>query len=134
MNRRFWLGTAAYVVPTFPLAFVWHLALFAELYDSLQIYRADKIVPFGLATMVIQGAILSFAYPRLVGIEARANWLQSGIAFGLGFGAFMWSLTTLAIAAKHTMTSVPLFLALETGFTLLQCSIAGPLIALAHRR
>jgi len=32
------------------------------------------------------------------------------------------------------MTSVPTYMALETGFTLLQFVIVGPLIALAYRR
>ena len=38
----------------------------------------------------------------------------------------------LGVAAKNVMTSVPIYLALETGFTLLQL-VVGPLIALAHR-
>jgi hypothetical protein len=44
-----------------------------------------------------------------------------------------WSFTTLAVAAKNIMASVPLYIELETGFTLLQFAIVGPLIALAHR-
>ena len=28
--RSFWLGFAAYVIPTFPIAFVWHLVLFEQ--------------------------------------------------------------------------------------------------------
>ena len=55
--RRFWLGIAAYLVPTFPIAFVWHLVLFEPNYRALQIYRADPIIPFGLAAMLIQMAV-----------------------------------------------------------------------------
>lgn len=134
MTRAFWLGIAAYVVPTFPIAVVWHLALFAGVYDALEIYRADKIFAFGIGAMLIQGAALSYAYPRLFAAEERAAWLKSGLVFAAGFGALFWTFTTVAVAAKHVMTSVPTFLALETGFTALQCLVTGPLIALAHRR
>ena len=44
-----------------------------------------------------------------------------------------WSFTTLAVAAKNIMAFVPLYIELETVFTLLQFAIVGPLIALAHR-
>ena len=40
---------------------------------------------------------------------------------------------SLAVAAKNVMTSVPIHLALESGVTLLQFVVVGPLIALAHR-
>jgi hypothetical protein len=53
--RSFWLGFAAYLLPTFPIAFVWHLVLFEQRYHALQIYRDEPIIAFGLASMVIQG-------------------------------------------------------------------------------
>lgn len=60
--------------------------------------------------------------------------LRNGLLYGLGLAALSWSFTTLAVAAKNVMTSVPTYLMLETGFTLLQFAIVGPLIALAYRR
>lgn len=133
MRKQFWLGVAAYVLPTFPLGYVWHLVLFAPHYHALQIYRPEVIIPFGLLSMFIQGALLSWLFPRLF-VAKDSAWLIQGVRFGLVVGTFAWTLTTLAVAAKHVMTSVPLFLALETGFTIAQYAIVGPLIALAHRR
>ena len=131
-QRSFWLGVAAYLVPTFPIAYVWHLVLFAPAYDALGIYRPDPIIPFGFASMVIQGVIFSWAYPRL--FPARGSGIfRPGLAYGLGLALLSWSFTTLAVAAKNIMSSVPIYLLLETGFTLLQFAIVGPLIALAHR-
>jgi hypothetical protein len=130
-GRRFWLGLAAYVVPTFPIAFVWHLIVFAPAYGALGIYRDDVVIPFGLVSMLIQGAAFSWAYPRL--FASRRTVLRNGLAYGLAIGLLSWSFTTLAVAAKNVMTSVPTYLALETGFTLVQFAIVGPLIALAHR-
>ncbi len=134
MNKRFWLGLAAYVVPTFALGFLWHLVLFAQQYQVLQIYRSDIIIPFGLLSMFIQGAILSWLFPKIMSDGTNSSWLLQGLKFGLLVGLFAWSYSTIAVAAKHVMTSVPLFLELETGFTVLHYAIVGPLIALAHRR
>ena len=134
MKKQFWLGLAAYVVASFPVGVVWHLVLFAPQYNTLQIYRSDIIIPFGLLSMFIQGALLSWLYPKIAGDDVDASWIRQGLKFALVVGLFAWTLTTLAVAAKHVMTSVPLFLALETGFTIVQYAIVGPLMALAHRR
>ncbi len=134
MTKKFWLGLAAYVIPTFALGFIWHLVLFAQQYQALQIYRADILIPFGLFSMLIQGSILSWLFPKIMRDDAGMSWLLQGLKFGLLVGLFAWSYSTIAVAAKHVMTSVPLFLELETGFTVLHYAIVGPLIALAHRR
>jgi hypothetical protein len=133
MDGRFWLGLAAYVLPTFPIGYAWHLMVFASQYEALHVYRPDVIIPFGLASMLVQGSILTWLYPRVSG-GSGASWLRQGLVFGLVVGLFAWSFSTVAVAAKYQMTSVPLFMALETGFTALHYAIVGPLIALAHRR
>jgi hypothetical protein len=132
MGRSFWLGVAAYLVPTFPIAYAWHLVVFAPAYEALGIYRPDPIIPFGFASMLIQGIVFSWAYPRLFPWRDGAI-LKPGLTYGLALAILSWSFTTLAVAAKNIMTSVPSYLQLETGFTLLQFLIVGPLIALAHR-
>ena len=131
-SSSFWLGVAAYLVPTFPIAYVWHLVLFAPAYDALGIYRPEPIIPFGFASMVIQGVIFSFAYPRLLPGRGSAIF-RPGLAYGFALALLSWSFTTLAVAAKNIMSSVPTYMLLETGFTLLQFAIVGPLIALAYR-
>src|SRR6516165_1755161 len=133
MSRgSFWLGVLAYVMPTFPIAYAWHLVAFASAYEALGIYRPDPIIPFGFASMVIQGVIFSWAYPRLFPGRGSAIF-RPGLVYGLALGVLSWSFTTLAVAAKNIMASVPLYVELETGFTLPQFAIVGPLIALAHR-
>jgi hypothetical protein len=129
--RAFWLGFAAYVVPSFPIAYVWHLVAFAPLYRDLAMYRDDVIVPFGLLSMLIQAAAFSWVYPRA--FPERSAWLWNGLRYGLALAVVSWSFTTLAVAAKNVMISVPTYMILETGFTLVQFAIVGPLIALAYR-
>jgi hypothetical protein len=130
-TRAFWLGFAAYVLPTFPIGYVWHLVAFAPAYRGLAMYRDDIIIPLGLLSMLIQGLAFSWGYPRV--FSDRGAWLRNGVRYGLVLAALSWSFTTLAVAAKNVMTSVPTYMVLETGFTLVQFAVVGPLIALAYR-
>lgn len=132
MKKSFWLAVLAYLLPTFPLGYAWHLVTFKDAYDHLDLYRAEVIIPFGLASMLMQAVIFAWAYPRLFSTR-REDWLASAARFGGVFAALAWSFTTLPVAAKYQMSSVTDFLKLETAFTLLQFAIIAPLIALAHR-
>jgi hypothetical protein len=131
--RSFWLGFAAYLLPTFPIAFMWHLVLFQEKYHALKIYRDEPVIAFGLGSMIIQGAIFSWLFPRVF-TQRGDTFLKEGLLYGLGAGLLSWSFTTLAVAAKNVMVSVPDYVLLETAFTVLQFTIVGPLIALAYRK
>lgn len=133
MRKQFWLGFFAYLVPSFPLGYFWHLVTFAEQYHRLEMYRSDVIIPMGLASMLVQAVFFSWAYPRLFSTE-RARWSQSALQSFLIFAILAWSYTTLPVAAKYRMASVPDFLLLETAFNLLQFALVAPLIALAHRK
>ncbi len=132
MTKSFWLGFAAYLLPTFPLGYAWHLVVFAEQYHRLEMYRPEVIIPLGLASMLIQACFFSWAYPRLFNTE-RARWGSSAAKSGLIFSALAVSFAVLPVAAKYRMSSVVDFLTLEVAFTLLQFAVVAPLIALAHR-
>ena len=132
MSKKIWLAFAAYLVPTFPLGYFWHLSTFKATYDALEIYRPDVIIPMGLSSMIIQGLVFAYLYPKLFS-TAHDQWLSSALKFFLIFGALAWSFLVLPVAAKVHMTSVSTFMALETGFTIIQFAITGTLIALAWR-
>jgi hypothetical protein len=130
MTIRFGLAVLAYVVPTFALGFVWHLVLFQSYYAALAIYRSDIIIPFGLLSMLIQAVAFAWIYDNVFA-RWQASLLMRGLAYA-AFGALLaWSYTTLAVAAKNVMTSVPDYLVIETAFTAVQWIIVGPLTALA---
>ena len=80
--RAFWLGVAAYLVPTFPIAYVWHLIAFGPAYHRLEIYRDDMVIPFGLAAMAIQGVAFSWLYPRVFP-NRHGGTLRNGLLYGL---------------------------------------------------
>lgn len=127
---RYGLAVLAYVVPTFMIAFVWHLILFEDYYAALRIYRSDIIVPFGFLAMLIQAVIFVIFYEKA--FASRGGGLLSrGFGYAVVGGTLSWSFTTIAVAAKNVMSSVPDYLLIETGFTIVQWTVVGPLTAYA---
>jgi hydrogenase-4 membrane subunit HyfE len=128
MTRKYWLAVLAYVVPTFPLGYLWHLVWFKTYYEALQVYRADIIIPFGILSMLIQGCAWAFIYSRLFAGETVLMGAAKFMALALPLA---WTFLVIVVAAKHQMTSVSGFVLIETGFTLLQYLVVSPLIALS---
>lgn len=128
MIKRFSLAVLAYLVPTFALGIVWHLILFKRYYDELAVYRKDVIIPFGFLSMLTQAIIFAWIY------EKAFTWrggtlLSRSLAYAALGAVLSWSFTTLAVAAKSVMTSVPNYLVIETAFTVVQWAMVGPLTA-----
>jgi hypothetical protein len=130
---RFIAGVLAYLAPTFALGFVWHLVLFEHYYQALAIYRGDIIIPFGFLSMLIQGVIFAWIYKRAFAPRDGAFWSRALAYAALG-AVLSWSFTTLAVAAKNVMASVPDYLLIETGYTIVQWMMVGPLTALAFQQ
>jgi hypothetical protein len=130
---RFMLGVLAYLVPTFLLGFVWHLVLFEQYYEALAIYRNNIIIPFGFLSMLIQAIIFALIYERTFA-QREGAFLSRALGYAALGAVLSWSFTTLAVAAKNVMASVPNYLVIETGFTIVQWVMVGPLTALAFRQ
>jgi hypothetical protein len=60
--NRLLTGSLAYLLPTFPLGYLWHLTWFRAEYQALELYRSVVIIPFGLTSMIIQALIFSFIW------------------------------------------------------------------------
>lgn len=133
MSKRVAVAALSYLVPTFLLGFVWHLVLFKAYYDALAIYRRDVIIPFGFMSMAIQSLLFAWIYDRSFA-AAAGNTLRRGLAYALFGAALSWSFTTIAVAAKNVMSSVPDYLLIETAFTAVQWAIVGPMTALVSAR
>lgn len=132
MSQSYWLAVAAYLLPTFPLGYVWHLKTFHAAYERLEAYRAQVLIPLGLLSMAVQALLYAWLYPRLFSTAPEA-WLRGALGFGSLFGLLAWTLAVLPVAAKYRMTSVAGFLKLETAFTIVHYAVVSPLIALAWR-
>jgi hypothetical protein len=132
MTKRIVVGAVCYLFPTFALGFVWHLVAFKGYYDALEIYRKDVIIPFGFLSMTIQGILFAWLYAR---VFARWSDVKTRALGYAAFGALLsWSFTTIAVAAKNVMSSVPDYLLIESGYTVLQWLLVGPLTAFLLRR
>lgn len=130
MKRRI-LATLAYMLPTFPLGFFWHLTIFADYYKSLNVYRDDIIIPFGIGSMFVQGIVWSILYERLF---AGSSILNGAVKFASLACPLAWSFMVLAVSAKHQMTSAGSYLTIETCFVLVHYAVVSPLIAAVYAR
>lgn len=130
MKKRI-LAMLAYVLPTFPLGFFWHLTIFADYYKSLNVYRDDILIPFGLASMLMQGFLWSVFYERMF---AGETILKGAIKFAALACPLAWSFMVLATAAKHHMASVSGYVLIETAFVVVHYTIVSPLIAAVYAR
>lgn len=126
----FVLNALAYLVPTFAIGFLWHLKWFHAEYRQLNIYRANPIIPLGFSSMLIQGCVVAFLYPRLT---QSPDAFVDAFLFSAGAALLSWSFTTLAVAAKHSMGSLRQYVALETAFTAAQFAAVAPLLALSSQ-
>lgn len=130
--KRYVFAVLAYLLPTFALGFVWHLVLFQPYYEALAIYRRDVIIPFGFLSMLIQSATFALMYDKAF-VRARGSLFSRSLRYGAVGAVFSWSFTTLAVAAKNVMASVPDYVMIETAFTIVQWALVAPLTVLAFQ-
>jgi hypothetical protein len=132
MKSRFTLTALAYIIPTMILGYVWHLIIFRDLYDELAIYnRTEPMILLGFFSMIIQGVVIAWFYPFYT--RGKSS-IAKAVLFSLLFGLFLFSVSTLANAAKINVTSMPKWLLIQIGFHLLQFSIAGFFIGIVNRQ
>ena len=114
----------AYVAITFALGFIWHLLVFKNLYHRLAIYTRldDPIIPLGLLSMLIQGAVLAYLFPQVVNIHGS---VFEGLRLSLLMGLFLASSAVIAEAAKQRVTSLWIWFAVESVYYLIQFLLAG---------
>ena len=129
-RKTFLLGALAYLLVTFPLAFVWHLVIFKDVYQWLGMYREDPSVPLGFFVILIQGLLLSYAFPILY---RDGSSIRQGLKFGLFMGLFLWSSQVFPAAAKHHVASLSTWFAIETAYFAIQFALVGLAIGLVYR-
>lgn len=129
--KRSVIGTAAYTAVTFPLAVIWHVTLFEGLYLRFGYFDGEPSFLLGLASIIVQGGILSFLYPY---VPFAGRPIVRGIKYGLVLGAFLWTTHVLAFVAKQATTDAWLFVAMESVYLLLQFGVYGVLIGLIFGR
>ena len=108
-----------------------HFVINTDFYAGIPFMRPDAIIPMGLATMVLQGLILSLALERLGGANPT---LRDGMVVAAGFGLFLASYIAVASPAKYAVPSIPAWMLVEGLNSLVQFVLVGLVIGLIHRR
>lgn len=128
MMRRS-LAILAYVLPSFPLGYLWHLTIFASYYQSLAVFREEILIPLGVLSMLVQGVIWAILYEKL--FAGEPVW-RGAVKFAAIAAPLAWSFMVVAVSAKHHMSSVSGFVAIETAFIAVHYAVVSPLIAVVY--
>ena len=131
-NRKFVSAWGVYVLVTFVMAAGWHLGLFKTTYGELGVLtRKEPIIALGVLSMLLQGAVIAYLYPRFYrgGSPAR-----SGAWFGLLMGIFIGSNAVLAEAGKNEVASLSTWILLEGAFYIVWPVLFGIAVGLVYGR
>ncbi len=118
------LGTAAYTAGTLTLAVLWHIVLFEERYRHFGYFDGEPDFALGAISVVIQGAALSWLYPR-VRLGRRVSGVAHGLRYALLIGVFFWTSHVLAFVAKQHVNDAGMFVMMETVYLILQFGLYG---------
>jgi len=129
MKRHVW-SILGYVIATFAVQGTAHFALFAPHYAAIGIMRTQPSFALGFASMLIQGLILSVVYVRS---RYAAEAPLGAVKLAWLFGLFLLSYIALAEAGKYAIADVPAWIAIESCTGLVQFTLIGIFLWLAHR-
>lgn len=124
------LAAVAYPLIVFPLAIVWHLVLFKDRYVSFGYFQGEPNVAVGLASMVVQGAVLAFIYPMF---RFGRDGFARAIKFAALLGLFFWTSHVLALVAKQNVPQAGTYILMETVYLCLQFGLFALALALIFR-
>ena len=129
--RAHLLTIAGYIVSTLLIQGMSHLWINKAHYAALPFNRAEPVFALGIASMIVQGAILSFVYSR----SKTANGsLVAALAMAWLFGAFLASYIALALPGEYQVPSVPAWFLIEASAAAIQFTLIGLGLWLAHHR
>lgn len=132
MTKRILYGTLGYFILTFALGVTWHFVFFKDVYHSLGAYnREQPIFLFGIVAILGQGMILSYLFQFFY---RGAAPIKEGLVFSWLMGLFMYTLTTIAFAAKTEVSSLPMWLAIQAAFHFFQFTVTGVLLGIIFGR
>lgn len=126
---RIVLGALAYIVPSMPWGYFWHLSVFKKAYDRWEYFGPDRSVPLAFMAMIIQGTILSTAYAMLPVDHAS---LANIVKYVSVMGVFFWSRVVVPSMAQHPTTRKPGFFFLETAYLVGQYALFGTGLSLVY--
>lgn len=131
MSRRFIAATLSYVALSLMWAYPWHMLWFHDVYvDMGAVTRGEPIIVLGLLSLVIQGVVISYLYPR---VYRERRKLVHGVQFTFIVGSLIYSVMAFATAAKFAIAPVPQFLVYHTVFQAIQFLLTGTVLGYIYR-
>ncbi len=124
------LTVLAYVVVTFAVQGASHFGINAAHYAAISILRAEPLIPMGIGSMLIQGALFAGLYPTFTRGDATV-W--SGVKFSWALGGFLASYIVLGEAGKYAIPSIPAWIVVEASVAFVQYTVFGALLGLIYR-
>ena len=125
------LAVAGYIIATFATQALSHFVVFKAHYDAMTIMKPDPSFALGIASMIIQGTVLSLVY---AGSWFSGEGLTGALRLSWLLGAFLVSYIALAEAAKYAVPSIPAWIGVEALAGAVQFTLAGVLLWWAHQR
>lgn len=130
--KKLILATISFVVLSLPIAMIWHMVLFHEEYEAFGAFtRSEPIIPLGMLSMVMQGAVIAYLYPFY---NRGGNPIKQGIKFSLLMGVMIYTMMGFSAAAKTVIEPVPEFLMYVTAYCLIQFTVTGAALGLIYGR
>jgi hypothetical protein len=121
--KRHLLLITVYLVASLATQATSHFLVAAGHYATIPFLRDPQIVPLGILTMLIQGALLAVAVDRL-----RPARLADALAFAWWAGLFLVSYIALVEPAKYAAPSIGAWIAVEGAAGFVQFSFYGLLV------
>ncbi len=123
-------GALVYCAITFVLGPLWHFFLFPAVYADLGVYtREPPSLPLGFTSMATQGVCLAYLFHRF----RRTSALSEALAFAGCTGVLMYSLSTVAYAAKNAVAPLPLWFGVQLAFHVVQFGLLGLAYGVVYR-
>ena len=132
MRVKNFIPTAlAYLLVTFPFAYVWHLVVFRSFYDRLGYFGTkEPIIALGFLTIAAQGLLLAYAYPFF---QRGGKALAEGMRAAAFLGAVIASVQVVAAAAKNHAPATAEWFLFEGLYFVIQFALIGFALAFIHR-
>ncbi len=130
MRKQQFMAALAYPLIVFPLAIVWHLVLFKDSYMAFGYFDGEPNIAVGLASMVVQGAVLAVIYPMF---RLGRDGLARATKFAALLGLFFWTSHVLALVAKQNVPQAGTYILMETVYLCLQFGLFAVVLALIFR-
>ena len=119
---------SGFMIPTFMYAFLWHLVWFKSIYKKIGLYDREKpILPFGVVTTFIQGAIFATLFLHF-DIDLPA--IQKALFLALLLGLFEFCSSALAFAAKRKIERLDQWILIQFMLSITIFPIAGTIAVL----